>query len=71
MDLSTQVSVCQAPMGSCGYVLSCQTLKVAASQGLSSKSTYPVLENPQVWLPRARACAEPGLEDKANWADRW
>jgi hypothetical protein len=35
----------QARVGSCGYVLSCQALNIAASQGHGSSGTYPVLEN--------------------------
>jgi hypothetical protein len=53
-------------MGTCGYVLSCLALNGAASQGPGSRGTYLLLENPHAWLSRARACAKPGCEDKAD-----
>jgi hypothetical protein len=62
---------CQVCVASCGYILSYEALNVASSQGPGSSDAYRVLENPQVWLLRARVCAEPGLQDKTGWADRW
>jgi hypothetical protein len=40
-------------VGAYGYVLSSQTLNVAASRGPGSRGTYPVLENPRrgLWGP--------------------
>jgi hypothetical protein len=70
MDPSTQVPISQARVGACVYVLSCHALNIAPSQGLNSRSTYPVLEKPRAWLLRDQAYAKSGLEDKAYWADR-
>jgi hypothetical protein len=66
MNPSTQVPICQARVGACGYALSCQALNVTASQGPRFRGTCPMLENPSAWLPEARARAEPGLEDKVD-----
>jgi hypothetical protein len=55
----------------CGYVLSYQALNIAASRGPGSTGTYPVPENPWLWLSGALTYVEPGLEDKVDWADRW
>jgi hypothetical protein len=38
---------CQARRGTCGHVLSCQALNVAASQGPGSSGTYPILNGPR------------------------
>jgi hypothetical protein len=35
-----------------------------------SRVISPVLAT-QAWLPRARVCAKPGLEEELDWADRW
>jgi hypothetical protein len=62
---------CQERVGTCGYVLSCLVLNVLATQGpptLGPLARY--LEYPRTWLLGARAHAQPGCEDKLDWADR-
>jgi hypothetical protein len=56
----------------CGYVFSRKTLNDVVSRGPGSRGTNLVLENPKEWLSRGgQVYAEPGLEDKPDWADRW
>jgi hypothetical protein len=40
--------------------MSCLALNGVAFQGPGSRGTYPVLENPHVWLQGARVRDEPG-----------
>jgi hypothetical protein len=55
-------------VGTCGCVLSCQTLNVTASQGPGFRGAYLAPKAPE------RGCREPGYVlsqgDATGWADR-
>jgi hypothetical protein len=55
---------CQARGGTCGHVLSCQALNVAAFQGPGSSGAYPVLNGP------GRVPSRGSQGDETDWADR-
>jgi hypothetical protein len=60
----------QAPVGASGYVLLNLALNVASSRGAGSRGSYPILENPQTWLPGAQVRAEMGHKNELQQAVR-
>jgi hypothetical protein len=71
MNSSTRVPVCQAHVGTYGYVMSCLVVNGAASRGCRFRGHLSGTGNSWAWLLRARVHAEPGHTEELLSANKW